>query len=123
MGFLIIPLEESDFRIDESVLAQQLRVRWPAIEFETITLPNVNSTLRWHLNLGSGRMLGVLHENRRTIALEGSEAEVVEFAIWYRSIVSSRHQLFLHHDSTPEGIEIKETDTPEILVNQMENYW
>ena len=98
MPYFIIAGENSDLQIDPDLLSRCLIEQWPMVEFRQ-AMPNDPFLLEWTINAGRINHVGMLHGDRKTIAIDDYEMGVAEFSLWYRKIIPEKHEIFLYHDS------------------------
>ena len=122
MPYFIIPRENSDLEIDPDFLSRQLTEKWPMVEFRQ-SVPNDPFLMEWAINAGRINHVGMLHDDRRTIAVDDFPTGISEFALWYRNIIPEKHEIFLYHDSDA-SLEVRitrETSANEILEQLEDN--
>lgn len=92
----ISTIPETDWYMDAKFFTEQLEQKWNRIEIQQITTPESIHTLRWYLEESRQRWVnGSLTKDGKTMTFEGVEGYLIEFAIWYRSLVPENVSLTL----------------------------
>jgi hypothetical protein len=104
---------QSDLIIDPVKYRQQLEDKWAGIKFHE---PSEYSLLAWSLLVSEeGAMIyGALQNNKQIVWLEFPH---IDFFLWHRSVISSKHNLFLFTASSFNSLELK-MDTARETVEQ-----
>jgi len=119
MAYLIIPDEKSDLLVDLFSLRDQLQKRWPDVIFSANVIPNSTSVLSWKISITEDVLFGFLHNDRKTVSIDGFEKGVAMFAEWYRAFIPFQYQLFLCHDSSPEMIQLEAGHTEIEILDEL----
>jgi len=119
MAYIIITEENTDLRIEIETLKQQLITKWGSVKFETRIIPNSPSVLVWDVDISGETSWGALHDDQQTIAIDASEEAVAKFAVWYRTIISTKYRLFLYHDQAEFEVEISANTTEKDILNEI----
>ncbi|HLU11811.1 MAG TPA: HEAT repeat domain-containing protein, partial [Oceanobacillus sp.] len=92
------PLQQSTtLRLDPAWLSDQLKQQWQGIRFNVIEPQPQSLILNWEIDMPNGLLLGGLHRDGYGIMLTNrSYDDVLDFAVWYRSIISPEHPLRLY---------------------------
>ena len=93
-----IASEDKDFRIDTQYFVEKLRNRWPGAEIRFNLNPQIISVFQWSLTMDDNFMLGDFNEQGISFK-GGSLSNVASFALWYATLVPSKHKLFLYNSS------------------------
>jgi len=101
MSYLIIPSESSDLYLDPEKMSEQLRKKWPMVEFRHETFSE-NILLEWEIRAEDVNHVGMIHNDNRTLTIDDDPAGVAQFTIWYRQIIPEKHDIFIYHDSDAE---------------------
>jgi hypothetical protein len=107
-AFIISTLGETDLRTDATYFEKQLRKQWPDAEIHVITDPQAHSVLQWKIMTQSKDLiLGDLYGEQSVAFKGGDRTDVVNFALWYRTIVPLRYKLYLYkEDLSHQPIEL-----------------
>ena len=92
------PLQQSTtLRLDPAWLSDQLKQQWQGIRFNVIEPQPQSLILNWEIDMPNGLLLGGLHRDGYGIMLTNrSYDDILDFAVWYRSIISPEHPLRLY---------------------------
>lgn len=99
------PPPRADLYIDPTAYAEALQRQWP---YARVSIPPEASAylLWWELNTESERgIVGGLQTDHQCVSF-GLGSQFVEYIVWHRQLVPGRNQLFLHHSSSWDRLEL-----------------
>jgi hypothetical protein len=98
--------------INPAWLADKLRERWPDVALNVREPRPQAYLLDWLLTFDNRTLIGALHRDQYAVVLTGDEADVHEFAAWYRSVIDAEQPLYLV-EWADFGVELKPGVTAE----------
>ena len=116
------PFTESDLKIDPEDYKQKLITRWKGITF--YESPATDEPLLWSLPAdkpGAAGALASLLDNMQSIC-SGYDPHLAEFAIWHRSVIPGKYQLYMRVIRTEEALELTAETTIEDIYSFFASY-
>ncbi|MBN8595117.1 MAG: hypothetical protein J0M33_25415 [Anaerolineae bacterium] len=100
MQYIIAPIGESttEFRLDSSYLAQQLRHHWPGVEVRETNPGNGQPNTSWAISITNCHLIGDYWQDDGTILLDASNHEAADFALWYRTMIPIDQRIWIFDD-------------------------
>ncbi|MBI1278148.1 MAG: hypothetical protein GC179_08475 [Anaerolineaceae bacterium] len=102
-----LPIPTINLKIDPTWLKEKLLEQWPNVEIDVRNPKPKTYLLDWKIKIGRQNLMGGLHRDQYGIVLAGNQKAILEFAVWYRSIISNDQPLFLYEWADP-GCELKQ---------------
>ncbi len=116
MNYLISPLEETDFKIEQAQLINALKAEWSNIDIQTIVNPERAYSLSFRIPLTNDILEGRLERAGQCVVLEGDVRDCAQFALWLRSQLDSKHKLLFYDEAYSADVELgSETTAHEII--------
>jgi hypothetical protein len=114
--YFVTTSERSDLRVESAQLAQAITQRWPDVRF--IERDDAANTIRWAIPMREGRreLWGELHDTGQTVALDGDDHDVAEFARWLRQQIPGRYPLVFFDESYTRDVPLTESTSAEELI-------
>ncbi|HAG81077.1 MAG TPA: hypothetical protein DCL61_07860 [Cyanobacteria bacterium UBA12227] len=118
MRYLISPKEKNDLSIDLLLISEKLKSEWSKVDIQTIINPNRKYSLQWQIPIENRILEGMVAKDRMSIALEGDIRDCAKFALWLRSQIDPKYQLFFYDQGYSADVELRKETTEEEIVKQ-----
>ncbi|BAZ17761.1 hypothetical protein NIES4071_96410 [Calothrix sp. NIES-4071] len=119
MEYLITPIEETDWRINELDLINHLSEKWSNVQIKEITNLDDFYCFEGLINLsGNDKTLEfALHRDRQGVSLDGYLENCALFAVWLRSLVPQDQKLAFYDQGYNAHIELNQNTTELEIIN------
>lgn len=116
MKYMIAFFEGAVYWFNPQDLISALKKRWFDVEVQK-NPPELllGEELEWKIP-SQNHFTGYLYHERKTVFVEGTTEECIEFALWYRKFIPSEHRILFSDEGYHASIEMRpETTSVDIL--------
>jgi hypothetical protein len=110
MDYLV--LSKSEWRTSPQELSRHLSSRWPDAILQEVSGPDSES-LRFKLKMSHSELWGSLFHQGQGVFFEGELHDVVEFALWFRSLAPPTALLLFCDEAMNGSLELEPRTTRE----------
>lgn len=116
MIYLISPKEEIGLRIEAIQLAENLKNYWSNINIRTFDNPERVNLLEWEILMHNHILEGRLPQDGKSVNLDGYVEDCAKFALWLRSQIDDKYQLFFYDQAYSADVELRRDTTEEKII-------